>query len=223
MRRLLLLVILVMSLQPAFARRGETEKKMEALGFVDLSRIDSTFVIDLMYARSDNFVGTVLYGDLTKAYLHVDAAKALVKAQKLLSKERNGYRLKICDAARPMSVQRKMYDVVKNTPMVRYVSNPSNGGGLHNYGLAVDVTIVDDKGCELPMGTKVDHLGPEANIDKEDLLVKKGVITDAERRNRLLLRRVMTTAGFKALKSEWWHFNFVSRNQAKLKYKVIDF
>ena len=36
---------------------------------------------------------------------------------------------------------------------------------MHNYGLAVDVSIADEKGNPLPMGTKVDHLGKEAHID----------------------------------------------------------
>lgn len=39
--------------------------------------------------------------------------------------------------------------------------------------------------------------------------------------NRLLLRRVMTDAGYKPLRSEWWHFNFRSREEAKRNYKVI--
>ena len=102
-----------------------------------------------------------------------------------------------------------------------YVSNPARGGGLHNYGLAVDVSIADEKGNPLPMGTKVDHLGKEAHIDTEAAMVQQGVITAQERRNRLLLRRVMTDVGYKPLRSEWWHFNFRSREEAKRNYKVI--
>ena len=44
---------------------------------------------------------------------------------------------------------------------------------------------------------------------------------EAERQNRILLRRVMKEAGFRALPSEWWHFNFCSRDVARQKYKVI--
>jgi TonB-dependent SusC/RagA subfamily outer membrane receptor len=50
---------------------------------------------------------------------------------------------------------------------------------------------------------------------------KKGKISEAERQNRILLRRVMKEAGFRALPSEWWHFNFCSRDVARQKYKVI--
>ena len=48
---------------------------------------------------------------------------------------------------------------------------PNRGGGLHNYGLAVDISIQDSLGQPLPMGTKVDHLGMEAHITDEIGLV----------------------------------------------------
>lgn len=46
-------------------------------------------------------------------------------------------------------------------------------------------------------------------------------MSETERQNRLLLRKVMKEAGFRALPSEWWHFNFCSRDVAKQKYKLI--
>ena len=127
----------------------------------------------------------------------------------------------VYDAARPLSVQQKMWDVVKGTSKYIYVSNPSRGGGLHNYGLAVDISILDDKGTPLPMGTPVDHLGREAHITEEAVLVAQGKLTEQERENRLLLRQVMKEAGFHPLPSEWWHFNRVSRQTAKERYRVI--
>ncbi len=199
------------------------EQKLEQAGYVDVTTIDPSIKVSLMYARSDNFVGAIMYTDLHKAYLHPEAAEAVVKAQQELHKIHPDYNLKICDASRPMSVQKRMYEKVKGTPQAPYVSNPARGGGLHNYGLAVDITIVDSSGTELPMGTPVDHLGPEANIDKEALLVKTGKISNQHRKNRQLLRKVMTAAGFKPLRSEWWHFNLRTRAQAKASYKLIDF
>lgn len=144
-----------------------------------------------------------------------------MKAQKTLKELYPSYSLIIYDAARPMSVQRKMWDVVKGTSKYRYISNPNRGGGLHNYGLAVDISILDSLGHPLSMGTKVDHLGVEAHITEEGELVRNGKITEAERQNRILLRKVMKTAGFRALPSEWWHFNFCSREEARKKYNVI--
>ena len=55
-----------------------------------------------------------------------------------------------------------------------YVSNPAKGGGLHNYGMAVDLTIVDASGKLLPMGTPYDFFGTEAHTDKEEALVQTG-------------------------------------------------
>ena len=63
-----------------------------------------------MYARADNFVGSVLYDDLRQAYLHPEAAAALVKAQKRLKQLHPELSLKIYDAARPMHIQQKMWN-----------------------------------------------------------------------------------------------------------------
>lgn len=174
-----------------------------------------------MYARADNFTGKVLYKDLREAYLHPDAMRGLSRAQQELKRLHPGYRLIVYDAARPMSVQQQMWNVVQGTSKDIYVSNPAHGGGLHNYGLAVDISVLDKKGQPLPMGTKVDHLGREAHITNEEDLIKRGKITKQERQNRLLLRRVMRSAGFRALPSEWWHFNWCSRQEAKKRYKII--
>lgn len=201
----------------------DVHAQMEQYGLVDVQSLDSTIVVHLMYAQSDNFVGQVMYTNLTRAYLHPKAAEAICKASQALHHKHPDYNIKICDASRPMSVQRLMYSKVRNTSKRMYVSNPANGGGMHNYGMAVDVTIVDESGKELPMGTKVDHLGPEANIDNEDALVATGKISLEEKKNRELLREVMKAGGFKPLRSEWWHFNMCSRATAKRYYKLLDF
>ena len=201
----------------------DIEMKFRELGFIDISELNPDVRVELMYAVDDNFTGQVLYGGLTRVWLHPDAARAVDKAQKKLSEIMPGYRLLVKDAGRPMSVQRRMFNAVKGTSKANYVANPAKGGGLHNYGLAVDVTIEDAQGNELDMGTPVDHLGPEANIDREPLLVKKGVMSEYARQNRLLLRKVMKVAGFKPLRTEWWHFNLVSKAIAREKYKRLDF
>ena len=194
---------------------------MDSLGLVNVTDLDSSLVVKLMYTQADNFTGEVLYDNLTEAYLHPDAAYALIEAQKALKQLHPSYSLIIYDAARPMSVQKKMWNVVKGTSKYKYVSNPNRGGGLHNYGLAVDISIQDSLGQPLPMGTQVDQLGVEAHITDENELVHSGKMSETERQNRILLRKVMKEAGFRALPSEWWHFNFCSRNVARQKYKLI--
>jgi D-alanyl-D-alanine dipeptidase len=194
---------------------------MERQGMVNIHSVDKSIQVSLMYSRADNFTGRVLYSDLREAYLHPQAAKALMKAQKRLRRLRPDLSLKIYDACRPMSVQAKMWNVVKNTGKKIYVSNPANGGGLHNYGLAVDITICDMNGDTIPMGAKIDYMGAAAHIDREAQLVASHKISKTARKNRELLREVMRSAGFKPLRTEWWHFNFKSRKEAKAHYKVV--
>ena len=215
------LLLLSFFVLPAKSQTSKTEEALSRAGYVNVRELDHTLQVSLMYARADNFVGVVLYDDLRQAYLHPEAAAALVKAQKRLKQLHPELSLKIYDAARPMHIQQKMWNKVKNTPMKPYVSNPANGGGLHNYGLAVDITLCDAKGDSIAMGTKIDHLGPEAHIDTENQLVAKGIISKRAQQNRQLLRQVMRYAGFKPLRTEWWHFNFKSRAEAKQHYKVI--
>lgn len=202
--------------------QSPTGRRMAEQGLVDIQTLDSTIRVDLMYRRDDNFTGKVLYADLCEAYLHPKAAAALVKAQQALRASHPELCLKVYDAARPMSVQQKMWNTVAGTPQQNYVSNPRNGGGMHNYGLAVDVTLCDVRsGDTLSMGTKIDYLGAYAHIDNEAQLVADHIITPEARKRRELLRKVMKQAGFMPLRSEWWHFNLVGRAEAKAHYRVI--
>lgn len=216
------MIFILLAVSVAAARQpGKTALSMVRQGMVDVQSLDKSIQVSLMYSRPDNFTGTVLYTDLRGAYLHPKAAAALVKAQKRLRQLRPDLSLKVYDAARPMSIQQKMYDKVKGTSKYFYVSNPRNGGGLHNYGMAVDITLCRANGDTIPMGTKVDHMSRLSHITDEDRLVSQGRITREARDNRRLLREVMRFAGFKPLSTEWWHFNFISRATAKKYYKVI--
>lgn len=122
-----------------------TAQAMARQGFVNVRSLDSTIQVSLMYARADNFTGKILYTDLHEAYLHPKAARALVRAQQILKEKHPELSLKVYDAARPMHIQQKMWNAVAGTPKNIYVSNPKNGGGLHNYGMAVDLTLCDEK------------------------------------------------------------------------------
>ncbi len=195
-------------------QRSATAAYLDSLGYVNVAEKDSSILVSLMYARDDNFMGRCLYDDLREAYLHKDAINPLLKAQQILRAKYPDYHLIIFDAARPMHIQQQMWNAVKGTRQQNYVSNPAHGGGLHNYGLAVDISIVNAKGDTIPMGTKVDHLGREAHTDYT-------AISSEALQNRRLLISVMREAGFRSLPSEWWHFNLVSRNVARVRYKVI--
>ena len=68
-----------------------------------------------MYSTDDNFMGRDVYGDLERAYLLPHFAAKLAHAQRLLRERRPGWRMLVCDAARPVSVQRYMYSLVEGT------------------------------------------------------------------------------------------------------------
>lgn len=194
---------------------SKTAVSIKQQGYVDVQDEDPTIKVSLMYSRPDNFTGKILYKDLKEAFLHPQAAKALAKAQKELKRLRPDLSLIVFDAARPMSIQQQMWDVVKGTSKNIYVSNPANGGGLHNYGFAVDMSICDEKGDTIPMGTLIDHMGKEAHPEYETSMLAEGKISKEAVNNRKLLRRVMSAGGFRVLKTEWWHFNLKTRAQVK--------
>lgn len=219
-------VLLVMfSFIPVKSAEGERlsapARRMAKAGFVNVREKDPTIFVSLMYSRKDNFTGTVLYTELREAYLHPTAMAALKKAQKRLKQLRPDLSLKVYDAARPMSIQQKMWDKVKNTSKNIYVSNPAHGGGMHNYGMAVDITLCNLRGDTIPMGTKIDYMGAAAHIDKEQQLVARHRISRQALANRRLLRSVMRYAGWRPLRTEWWHFNMCSRATARKYYEVI--
>lgn len=222
MKRSIYIFALIFPFFTSLSKAEELDAYLVSKGLVDVSLLDTTLRIDLVYATSDNFMGKAVYSGITRIWLHPIAADMLIAAQKLLKKEHPEWGLLIYDAARPMSIQRKMWALVRGTDQVNYVGNPANGGGLHNYGMAVDVTIVDDTGKPLPMGTPYDYFGKEAHTTNEEALLVSGKITRVELENRQLLRRVMRQAGFRVIPYEWWHFNACSRTEAKQKYLVIE-
>lgn len=205
----------------AQGRVSRLESYLQTQHLVNIKHLDPTILSDLKYATTDNFTKTVLYDTLSNVYLHPVAAKKLVKAQQYLKQINPDFSLLIYDAVRPLSVQRRMYKVVQNTPYAAYVANPVRTG-LHNYGMAVDLTICDKQGVPLDMGTAFDFFGKAAGINREQELIKEGVLTKQQVKNRNLLRKVMIWAGFLTIRGEWWHFNAVSLNEAKQSYKVIE-
>lgn len=214
--------LFILLLVSSFCVGQDLDRYMEGRNLMDVTSLDTTLRVDLVYATPDNFLGEAVYSGITRAWLHPDAAHKLIAAHRLLKKAHPGWRFVIYDAARPMSVQRKMWAMVRGTDKTNYVSNPANGGGLHNYGLAVDLTILDEKGKPLPMGTPFDYFGEEAHTNREESLLESGRITHEEFENRRLLRRLMRQAGFRSIPYEWWHFNACSRAEARQNYPLID-
>ncbi|MGM9507092.1 M15 family metallopeptidase [Larkinella sp. GY13] len=204
--------------------QGKLELAMIRQGLVDIQAIDRTVLVELKYSTTDNFVGKDVYGDLTRAYLQPMAAQKLAKASKLLQQKHPDFRLLVYDATRPRSAQWDLWNTLSHLPPTergKYVSNPRNGS-VHNYGCAVDLTLATKAGKPLDMGTKFDYFGELGHPDKELQMLKQGKLTQKQVENRRLLRSVMRTAGFSSLKTEWWHFNALSRADAKKVYKIVE-
>lgn len=179
------------------------------------------FKIDLRYATTNNFTGVNLYGEFTKAFLHADAAKKLLIAAEEIKKMIPGHRIVVFDALRPRSVQWRLWEKVKNTPEEMYVADP-NKGSIHNYGLAIDCSLVDKDGTELDMGTAFDFFGPLAQPKLETEMLRSGQLTSKQLNNRKILRTAMEKAGFIQLSHEWWHYDAVTRDQLKGAYQIVE-
>lgn len=209
------------TLPPERPQYTVTEQKLLDFGLVDVQVLDPSICVHLVYATADNFLGQVLYADLRRALLLPAMAEKVAAAQQALRSERPDLTLLILDAARPLSVQQKMFHQVAGTPKNIYVANPRHGPGMHNYGAAVDVTLADSLGRPLPMGSQFDHFGAESHIDCEEHLLASGKITQEEYDNRRLLRRVMCEQGLLTLRSEWWHFNLMPTRRARQLLRPI--
>ncbi len=200
----------------------EYDKEFAKYGLVDVQTIDSSIAVELKYSTSDNFMGINMYGNLHKAYLRPEIAYMVVKAQKLLKAVDPDYSLIIYDAARPLSAQKMMYEKVQGTKFQRYVAYPYNGGGHHNFGCAVDVTILY-KGKPLDMGTGFDSFDTLSHTDNEETNLKNKKLSQEAYDNRKLLRSVMTKVGFNVERCEWWHFDYYKIKDARRRFKVLDF
>ncbi|WP_257266600.1 D-alanyl-D-alanine dipeptidase [Endozoicomonas sp. ONNA2] len=158
-----------------------------------LSEKHHLLTLDIIYASSNNFTGKPIYKS-NQCYLHNDALVCLLKAIELL-KPLN-LRLKIWDAFRPLSAQKILF---KQMPNPDYVGNPESDPCPHCRGVAVDLTITDRFGRELEMGSQFDDFRPLAHHGNDQ-------ISNEAQRNRFLLAGVMNIAGFKPLRTEWWHY-----------------
>lgn len=191
-------------------------------GLIHVRDYNNAIQVSLKYATTDNFMHRNMYGNFREGYLRKEAALKLISAQHLLEKLKPGYRLIIYDAVRPLCVQQLMWDSVDISPYLKYkyLSNPKFRS-LHNYGAAVDVSIIDINGKPLDMGTPFDCFCELAYPYFEKRFLKNGKLTSQQYQNRLLLRNVMGKNHFSGISTEWWHFNYCSRKYAQAHFPLI--
>ena len=166
----------------------------------EVSRIDSSIVVDLRYATSNNFTGAPLPGYLAnRAYLRREAAAALARVQRSLRP--HGLGIKIFDAYRPVRATLAMVDWTErvNRPDLLkdgYIASRSR----HNLGLAIDLTLIElATGRELEMGTPFDTFSAAAHTANA---------SGEAAANRQILKAAMEREGFVNYDQEWWHFSF---------------
>jgi zinc D-Ala-D-Ala dipeptidase len=124
------------------------------------------------------------------------------------------------DAARPRSVSQLMYDKMKGTKFEKFVANPKKGS-MHNYGFAVDVTIVNGNGKEIDMGFTPFYKST-LSIYWRYAKLKVFDLSETQKENRKLLSKVMQKAGFIPLSYEWWHFNGMPKDEVRKEYLIIE-
>ncbi|QLA18766.1 M15 family metallopeptidase [Desulfolutivibrio sulfoxidireducens] len=183
----------------ALAQEPEVEALTRA-GLVEVTSLDPTIRIEMRYATPDNFTGRAVYPS-GRCFLAREAAEGLVMVQARL--RRQGLGLLLYDCYRPFSAQKLLWELA---PDKRFVARPveEHGrparGSRHNRGAAVDLTLVDTAGKELPMPTGFDDFSQKAARNYQ------GGDQTAQANSRLL-EAAMVEGGFSPLASEWWHFD----------------
>lgn len=158
----------------------------------EITPASHSVVLDLAYATSNNFTGAPIYRR-ADCYLHPDAADHLARAVELAAAL--GLQLKIFDAYRPTEAQWRMW---AHTPDPNFLADPRRGSA-HSRGVAVDLTLIDESGEDLDMGTPFDAFTPLSHHGNL-------AVPAAAQRNRHTLLGLMSSAGWDFYKGEWWHY-----------------
>lgn len=175
-------------------------------------------------------------GALPECYIREGNLNRLLRVSEKLPE---GYKLLIFDAWRPEQVQISLFDryyqelrkkmpyknkedLIKLTKeFIALPSTDPSSPSPHITGGAVDLTIVDDRGKMLNMGTGFDETDDRTHTRYFEILLKKGKkLTEEEEeilKNRRLLYHLMSEEGFTNYPSEWWHFDYGNQNWAWMK------
>lgn len=187
-----------------FLTIGYTPQKGK-ISLVNLKEVSTAFDYEIRYATPNNFIGEKLY-DCEVCLLQEEVANALLQANEYFCEL--GYKIKLYDCYRPLSVQKKMWAKV---PRATYVANPYKKGSIHNRAAAVDITLVTLEGCYVEMGSDYDFFGRASHIDNYTL-------PEEVLNNRGILQIGMKKFGFQTVRTEWWHFSY----RKNWSYKILD-
>ncbi len=157
--------------------------------------------------------------------LRSGVAVRLHEARRLLEP---GYDLLVKECFRSLEIQRQFFDeylgdlrarypMKTNSELHReaskYVAPPDVSA--HPTGSAVDLTLIDQAGREVDMGTHYDA----DPVDSASACYTDALdISDTARHHRSLLTSAMTAAGFVNYPTEWWHWSFGDRYWAYVTF-----
>jgi len=176
-----------------------------ALRLIPLDSMIPRLKKDIRYAGTNNFTRRKIYQS-PGAYARMEVAQALKRAADTL--ETIGLGLVIFDAYRPYSATKIFWELIGDE---RYVASPLKGS-RHNRGAALDVSLYRlSDGQLLEMPTDYDDFSERAHA-RADTTSKEAA------KNRTLLQKIMTDAGFELFETEWWHFDFKGWN----RYPLMD-
>ncbi|MEU0298336.1 M15 family metallopeptidase [Streptomyces sp. NPDC006175] len=180
----------------------------------------------LVDVRDHNFRVDPRKQDPLGAFAHVreGVLTRLKHARSLLPA---GIDLLFVEGYRPLALQRRYFTEYRDalaaaqpnwTPeqvhqaASRYVSPPDIAP--HSAGAAVDVTLVDQDGHELDLGTRV-NASPEESDGA--CFTHAANLSDQARHHRTLLLNAMESAGLTNYETEFWHYSAADRYDALMR------
>lgn len=211
-------------------RSLKTTKLTEAFvdeAFVDIASYSNGLIlVDMQYFKHK------CKGAINVAYVRKSVADMLIKAAHTLP---DGMHIKVWDAWRSIETQTYLYNKYYNRIKQEYpylkdpelterveqfISKPGHNY-LHGTGGAIDVTLVDDNGNDLNMGTQFDEFNNKTRTDYFEHRYNLRILF-----NRRILYDAMINAGFVNNPEEWWHFDYGDAIWAELtnnniKYKSV--
>lgn len=215
---LLILVLSACATRPADPEGGPVGRERAVFenaarrGLVDVRALLPDILCELRYATKENVTGRVLYPADMPCLLQRATAEKLARARDLLRPQ--GFGLKIWDAWRPPEVQAELFRHGANTGRATLFVNPQEAWSFHCSGTAVDITLVDSQGHEIPMPT---------NFDETEPLVPAGlpISGGSAQRNVAVLQDAMLQSGFTTIDLEWWHFDDASFTDAATHIRAV--
>lgn len=153
----------------------------------------------MAYGGPNNFTGSPLPGYCgTRAWLHESCVDSLADIGKEF--QERGFGLRLYDAYRPIRAVRAMMHWAEHAGQTHLVDEGYLAPvSRHSKGCAVDVTLVDLKtGQALDMGTDWDAFDARSHSSWGSGRI---------RIHRDWLSAPFTKRGWRAARTEWWHFD----------------